>query len=118
MFITNLTRAPLGLDGAIILKPLEENRFVEDTEDNVSRAKRLVAAGLANVLFEEGLVKDSNPVELPPKTEEPNTENIELPKEPEPVVEEAPVAEVTPAEAESEAQPEKKGRGGRGGGRR
>ena len=57
MFVSNLSKAPLGIDGLIILKPKEEKRFVEDTEELVTRVKRLLNAGLVEVDFAEGLTK-------------------------------------------------------------
>lgn len=57
MFVSNLTNSPLGIDGIQILKPREENRYVEDTEDLVDRVKRLEAVKLVAVKREEGLTK-------------------------------------------------------------
>jgi hypothetical protein len=66
MFVTNLTKSKLGIDGRVELRPGEENRFVEDTPDLVARVKRLKGAGLVTVKFDEGLVKpEPSKVDVP-----------------------------------------------------
>lgn len=82
MFVTNLAKHPLGVDGIIILDKEEQNRFIEDKKDLVQRVKRLEAVGLVTVSYEEGLTKDGNPVELEPaetpvEVEEPAEEPAE-----------------------------------------
>ena len=108
MFVTNLAQHPLGVDGIIILKPGEQNRFIEETEDLVDRVKRLASVGLAQVRFEEGLVKDGLPKEEAPKV----VKAVEPAPEPQETKEEATEEEPTNAEEEPAAKP--KARGGRG----
>ena len=57
MFVTNQTKGPLGIDGVIILRPQEENRFVPDTPEYKTRVQRLVEVNKASVSNEEGLTK-------------------------------------------------------------
>lgn len=81
MFVTNLANHPLGVDGIVILKPGEESRYIEETEDLVSRIERLKGVGLVTVEYEAGLVKDGLPTELEPEvkvtvTTEPETEVV------------------------------------------
>ena len=84
MFVTNKTNGPLGVDGVIILRPLEQARFVPDEDDYKRRVDRLVTANLVSVNDDAGLVK-YNVVEDKP---EPIVES-----KPEPIVE--PIAEPT-----------------------
>ena len=57
MFVTNKTNGPLGVDGVIILRPLEQARFVPDEDDYKKRVERLVKADLVSVDSADGLVK-------------------------------------------------------------
>lgn len=57
MFVTNLKDFKVGVDGIIILKPSEENRFIPDTPDLTARVKRLVASNYVSAVFEDGLEK-------------------------------------------------------------
>ena len=105
MYVSNETKGPLGVDGVIILRPLEENRFVPDTQDYTERVQRLVNAKLARVSMEEGLTKYGEDSKA---TESVGEEvKVEAPVEA-PVAEEAPatVEEVIP-EANGD-EPEKK----------
>lgn len=104
MFVTNLAKHALGIDGLVILNPGEQNRYIEDTDDLVDRAKRLASIGLVSISFEEGLVKDGNPSVTETKLEGPKME--------EPQKEEPSKEEVTEEVAEEEATAKPK-RGGK-----
>lgn len=107
MFVTNLASHPLGVDGIIILKPNEENRFIEETEDLVSRVKRLQNFGLVSAKYDEGLVKDGTP------TAEPKAKPKETPKA-KVEAEKPPVDVVVEPIVEEEPATKPKTRGGRG----
>jgi hypothetical protein len=108
MFVSNLAQHPLGVDGIVILKPGEQNRFIEETPDLVERVKRLESVGLATVRFEAGLEKNGLPLVTETKIEAP-VEEVK-PVEDEPVEKPADV-EPTDVEEEPAAKPKRGGRG-------
>lgn len=57
MFVTNLTKGRLGVDGRINLAPNEVNRYLPDTADLKARVAKLAAAHLVAVVQEPGLTK-------------------------------------------------------------
>lgn len=57
MFVSNLTKGRLGINGVINLAPEEVNRAIEVTEDLLRRVKALSAAHLVSFTTEEGLTK-------------------------------------------------------------
>lgn len=58
MFITNLTKSPLGINGLINLAPFEVNHYINDKDkDLVARVVRLEAAKLISVIRTPGLTK-------------------------------------------------------------
>lgn len=91
MYVTNLTDRPVGIDGIIVLKPYEENRYINDTGDLYIRVGKLCAAKLVSVSKQPGLVKEV-PAEA---VEEVVFEDKVIEAKPvaDPVVEPEPVAE-------------------------
>lgn len=58
MFITNLTKNPLGVNGLINLAPFEVNHYIDDKDkDLVERVALLEAAKLISVIRTPGLTK-------------------------------------------------------------
>ena len=58
MFITNLTKSPLGVNGLVNLAPFEVNHYIDDKDkDLVARVVRLEAAKLISVIRTPGLTK-------------------------------------------------------------
>lgn len=112
MFVDNLAQHPLGVDGIIILKIGEQNRYIEETEDLVARVKRLKDVGLVDVRFEEGLVKDGLPTEAEPVAEVQKAVKVE---EPTAESDEADASSTEPNSVEEEPAAKPKTRGGRGG---
>ena len=82
MFVSNKTDRPIGVDGVIILRPNEQNRFVQDTPEFKARVDRLVKAGLAQVSYEEGLSKVIDEVQVVTKVEVVDSVKV-VPEEPE-----------------------------------
>ena len=60
MYVTNLTARPVGIDGIIVLRPNEENRYIKDTGDLYIKVSKLVAANLVEVSKQPGLTKTIN----------------------------------------------------------
>lgn len=128
MFITNLTKNPLGVNGLINLAPFEVNHYIDDKDkDLVERVALLEAAKLISVIRTPGLTKVGIPgkvvktigvdttglTEAPrsvskgaaPKKTQPVTPPVmETPEVKEAVAEEAMPEEVTPEAAASEAE--------------
>ena len=90
MYVTNLTDRPVGIDGILVLKPYEENRYINDTGDLYIRVGKLCAAKLVSVSKQPGLVK-----EVPAEAVEEVIVETKPAAEPvvEPVIEPEPVAE-------------------------
>lgn len=69
MFVSNKTNRPIGVDGVVILRPNEQNRFVQDTPEFKTRVDRLLKADLVQVSYEEGLSKVIDEVKVVTKVE-------------------------------------------------
>lgn len=61
MFVTNTQSTHLGIDGTINLTPNEENRYVPDTFDLITRIGLLEKNNLVTVNHSEGLTKTGVP---------------------------------------------------------
>lgn len=56
MFVTNVSRGPVSLDGVRTLKPTDRRIYYEDTADNIARAMRMVKAKQISVGFDDSLL--------------------------------------------------------------
>ena len=56
MYVTNVTRGPVSLDGVHTLKPTDQRIYYADTADNIERAIRLVKAKQISVGFDDSLL--------------------------------------------------------------
>lgn len=61
MYVTNLTKSRLGINGIINLAPEEVNRYIPDTPDLISRVSNLERAQLVSVVRESGKTKTDIP---------------------------------------------------------
>lgn len=61
MYVTNLTKSRLGINGIINLAPEEVNRYIPDTPDLISRVGNLERAQLVSVVRENGKTKTDIP---------------------------------------------------------
>lgn len=123
MFITNLTKNPLGVNGLINLAPFEVNHYIDDKDkDLVERVALLEAAKLISVIRTPGLTKVGIPgkvvktigVDTTGLTEAPRsvskgaapkkTQPVTPPVMETPEVKEAVAEEVTPEAAAPEAE--------------
>lgn len=58
MYVTNLTKKKLGINGALNLAPYEVNKYINDKDlDLVARVIRLEHANMVSVVREAGLTK-------------------------------------------------------------
>ena len=56
MFVTNVTRGPVSLDGIHTIKTTDRRVFYEDTADNIDRAVRMVKSKQLSVGFTDSLL--------------------------------------------------------------
>lgn len=82
MFISNLKKQVIGIDGVINLKPGEANRYVDESnKDLAQRCKVLASAGYISISKEVGMEKNGLPATKvsTPEPEKPKVEE-EQPK--------------------------------------